>query len=338
MKKAGSLLLFIFVSLCAHAQELFPVAEPASNVPKGALGVRAFSEGYKEADVFRKLLGVKLLYGVTPKLSVYLSVTASDYHEKTLPFDFIEHSHVGGQLVGGAGATQKGDAYPVVFNSIDAYAKYRFLSVDGQNTHYRLAAYAEASHVAVPSHEAEPDLLVHTSGVGAGVIGTYLLHHFATSVTVGGILPKEYRGNATDRYGGIYPTTIQYGNALAYSLSFGYLLWPKSYKSYDQTNWNIYMELTGRKYGAASVSQKDGPATDALSIPISSTTHELHAGSYLDINPGIQCIINSTYRIEASVGFALLNSSYLHQYPKYVIGMQRYFYFKTRTSAKEDKM
>ena len=227
MLKTCALLLFTVFCLSVTAQELFPVADNASNIPKGALGVRIFDEGYKETDLFRNLAGVKMMYGVTSKLSVYAAATVSDIHEKALPFDFITHNH--GNIPNDSTKTpQQGVPYPYVFNSIDIYAKYRFFSNDGMNSHFRMAAYAEASHVAVPSHESEPDLLMHTSGYGAGIIATYLKKHFAVSLTTGFIIPLDYKGNTTDIYGGIYPTTIQYGKAINYSLSFGYLLFPKN--------------------------------------------------------------------------------------------------------------
>ncbi len=37
------------------AQELFLNAEPASTIPKGVLGVRAFDETYKEVNLYRNL-------------------------------------------------------------------------------------------------------------------------------------------------------------------------------------------------------------------------------------------------------------------------------------------
>ncbi len=341
MKKACALLFFIILSYSLKAQELFPIEEPASSVPKGAIGLRVFDEGYKEAGIFRNVIGLKVLYGITSKLSVYATGTVSNYHEKTLPYDFITHDHSGNNVSGGSNTPQQGIPYPYVFNSVDIYAKYRFVTIDGQNTHFRVAAYAEGSYVDVPSHEAEPDLLVHTSGYGAGLIATYLKHHFAASLTSGFILPSDYKGNATDNFGGSYPTTIQYGNAVNYALSFGYLLFPHYYKNYKQTNWNIYCEFTGKSYGAAHVTQLDGPPSPALPDPlvikVANTTPILKAGNYLNINPGLQCIIRSTYRIDISAAFPLINKSYNYLYPLYLIGVQRYFFPASKhTSQKND--
>jgi len=335
MIKISFLLFSFFWAFCAVAQELFPLEEPASNVPKGALGVRMFDEGYKEVDLYRNTMGLRLMYGLNPKLTVYATGTFSDYHEKTLPFDFITHNH-GGTSTGGTNTPKPGIPYPYVFNSIDLYAKYRFLTHDGQNRHFRMAAYAEGSYVAVPSHEAEPDLLIHTSGIGAGLISTYLVHHFAASLTAGFIIPFEYHGNTYDNYGGIYPTTIQYGNAVNFDLSLGYLLFPKSYANYKQSNWNVYCEFLGKSYERASIYQQDGPFAGAIVTELPITTPILKAGYFLDINPGLQCIINSTWRIDVSMGFQLINQSYDHLYPLYLLGLQRYFYFSRNVSTKND--
>jgi hypothetical protein len=341
MKKLLSFVALLFIVSVVSAQELFPTTEPASNVPKGAIGARLFDEGYPEAGLLRNITGLRLMYGLTSKLSVYATATWSDYHEKTLPFDFVTHNHIGTNVSGSANTPQQGIPYPYVFNSIDVYAKYRFLSIDGQNTHFRMAVYGEGSYVAVPSHEAEPDLLIHTSGFGAGLIGTYLVKHFAVSFTTGFILPSEYKGNAYDKFGGIYPTTIQYGNAVKYDLSFGYLLFPRKYTDYHQTNWNVYCEFIGKSYTAANATQLDGPPSpilpDPLLIKISNTTPILRAGNYVDINPGLQCILSSTYRIDVSLEFPLINRSYDHLYPLYQVGVQRYFFpFKKQKSTKND--
>lgn len=323
-----------FFSLSLEGQELFPIADNASSVPKGVCGIRMLDEGYPEKKLLRNVAGLKVLYGISPRLSANITGTISDYHQRTLPFDFISHNHSGGQLVSETNTPEAGVAYPYVFNSIDIYARYRVVSIDGLNMHYRVAAYAEYSYVAVPSHEAEPDLVVHTSGYGAGVIQTFLFRHFAISSTAGFVIPKEYKGNTYDKYGGIYPTTIEYGRAVNYSLSFGYLLLPRCYTSYAQTNWNIYCEFTGKAYGSAKITEQDGPFSGAIVYNLPITTPILEGSNYVDINPGIQCILKSVYRIDVSAGFPLFNKSYNHLYPIYFIGMQRYFYLRHKPGTK----
>lgn len=335
MKRIIAILLILIFSFSGNAQELFPIAEPASSVPGGAFGVRVFSKGYKEAAVFRNMVGLRLLYGVTPKLSLYFNAAMSDFHSQSLPLDFIDHGHNGTQQTGSVNSPQPGANNPILFNSMSFYAKYRFVTSDGPNTHFRMAGYAEGAYVALPSPHAEPDLQMHTSGMGAGIITTYLKKHFAASLTTGFVLPVAYKGNATDKFGGIYPTVIRYGNAVNYSLSFGYLLLPRSYKSYKQLNWNLYLEFTGKAFGAATVSQKDGPDANALPIVIPDGAPVLRAGNYMDVNPGIQCIVNSIYRIEATVALPMVSQSYTHQYPVYQLAVQRYFYGGSNRSAKK---
>ncbi len=342
MRRLLMILAFIYCRSASQGQELYPIAEPASSVPKNVLGVRVFTEGYNDQGIIRSMSGLKLQYGVTPRLSVYLSAAFADYHQRTLPFDFISHSHTGGQTTGGINTPAAGTAYPYIFNGMDLYAKYRFLTNDGPNTHFRMAAYAEAARTNTPSHVSEPELFTHNSGLAAGVISTYLKKHFAASLTAGGILPSVYAGNSYDIFGGIYPTTVHYGNAVNYSLSLGYLLLPFNYTGYTQTNLNLYIELTGKTYGAATVAQRDGPAPDALSIPINTNTPILLGDSYVDINPGAQCIFNSIYRADLSVALPLIHQSYMHQYPLIRLAVQRYLYpadrHKTATSEKSDNL
>ena len=103
MRTTYTFLLFLLLSLSVKAQELFPNEEPASNVPRGAVGLRVFDLGYREADLFRNVAALRLMYGVTSKLSVYATGTLSNYHGATLPADFITHDHSGGGVSGGGG-------------------------------------------------------------------------------------------------------------------------------------------------------------------------------------------------------------------------------------------
>jgi len=320
------LLVVLFFVHRAEAQELYPLGEPASSIPKNVLSVKAFGLGYKEASIARSLTGIRLMYGATSKLSVYATATFSDIHGRSLPFDFIAH-HSSGPQNDSTATPKPGVRNPYGFNGVHLYAKYRFLTLDGEHRHLRLAAYAEGSYVTVPSHHAEPDLLMNNSGVGGGIIATWLRGRFAASLTTGVILPVTYKGMTYDNYGGEYPTTIKYGRAATYNLSLGYRLFPHSYKSYKQINWNIYCELFGRYYGAASVTEQYGTFAGALVYQLPIATPILRQGAYLDANPGLQCIINSIYRIDASVALPMLNQSYAHKYPMYMLSMQRYFSF-----------
>jgi hypothetical protein len=114
------------------------------------------------------------------------------------------------------------------------------------------------------------------------------------------------------------PTTVHYGNAIKYNLSLGYRLYPKKYEGYEQVNWNLYIELVGKTYDAATIIQN---GTD-----IETKTSALKRGSYVEIYPGIQRIINSNTRIEFCYGFDLIGYSYVHFTPIWTFAVQRYFY------------
>jgi len=305
----------------AGAQELFPVAQPASNVPKGVLGVRFFTETYNEASIVRNLFALKVLYGLTSKLTVEATPNISNHHSKQLPPDFPVHN-----------TPQVGVYHPYLFNGVDFYAKYRFLSFDGQNSHFRAALYGEYSILKVAHDEAEPTLLDDNSGVGTGIITTYLKGHFAVSFTGGVIYPFKYKGLVPDEIPGLpgVPATVTYGMGYNYSLSFGYLLFPHSYTSYKQTNWNIYMEFVGKDYDAVKM-QVGNVYYNLPQYSISTKGNKaLQEHQYIEIYPGVQAIVKSDIRIDLSVGFPLINKSYVHYYPVYTLGIQRYFYFHKR--------
>lgn len=316
-----SIILF-FIPLFSKGQELFLHNEPASSVPKGVFGARIFGESFKEISSQRNMLAIRLMYGITPKLSAYLTATGSNHHGKNLPKDLITHTHIGNQTIYYTQPIQKGISYPYRFNGIHIYAKYRFLTMDGQNKHFRMALYGEWSHIKNAHDEAEPNLLDDTKGYGGGLITTYLKKRFAVSLTSGVVIPGNYEETVPLTNGSslMTHTEVQYGRALIYNLSFGYLLYPKEYKDYSQSNWNIYLEFNGKSYEGAKVFQ------DGLELETQSSS--LKASHYVEVHPGIQRIVNSNLRIDLSVGFNLINKSYARFYPIYMVGVQRYFYSK----------
>jgi len=316
--KKSFLILFLAAGSLANAQELFPLSEPASNIPRGTLGVRLFSETYKEVNQWRNMSALRLMYGLTPKLSVYLTGIASNHHGPKMPVEFPFHN-----------TPERGAHYPFKFNGVHVYGKYRFLSLDGPNSHFRMAVYAEGAYVKTTHHETEPDLIMgDNSGGGGGFITTYLKQKFAVSLTAGGIFPVKYKGLAPDPIEGLpdVPVRTQYGKALTYSLSLGYLLLPMTYKDYDQTNINIYLELRGKVFSTARVDIfADEP--NEYFLWQSRYPPALQKGYYADLSPGVQFIVKSNLRIDCSVTFNCFGFSYARLYPVYTIGIQRYFSF-----------
>lgn len=146
------------------------------------------------------------------------------------------------------------------------YAKYRFLSIDEVHSHFRMAAYGKASFNDNPIRYDEIDLYGNNTGFSGGLIATQLLHKLALSADLG-------YTKATDNPN--EEIRVAKSEAIGYVLSAGYLLFPRSYTGYNQTNINLYIEVIG----------KHNPA---------------NAQSYLDFAPSIQFVINSTTRIDVS--------------------------------------
>jgi hypothetical protein len=321
MKWLGVISLFITTHI--FGQELFILNEPASSVPKGVLGVRVFSQHFKEVNTTRSLGAFRLMYGVLPRLTLMATVTGSNHHDRKLPPDLINHSHSGNQTNYYTTNIKRGVKYPFLINGVYLFTKFRIISIDKQNQHFRLALYADWSSLNSAHDEAEPNLMDDTSGYGGGFIATWLKNRFAASLTSGFIKPRTYSENQPDFTGGPdLPTKIYYGDAFRYNLSLGYRLFPKRYADYNQPNWNVYVEFMGKQYDAARVIQ-NGTEITAKAIA-------LRAGHYVEVHPGIQHIVKSNLRLEASVGLKLVGESYVHFAPLWTFAIQRYFYKKIK--------
>ncbi|MBI2721951.1 MAG: hypothetical protein HYX39_07235 [Bacteroidetes bacterium] len=318
VKVFGVTLVFIF-SFGLKAQELFPHNEPASNVPKGVIGIKTFYKTYPEVDLMRRMYAVRIMYGLLPKLTVMGTISATNHHGKDLPPNLVTHTHTGNQTLYSTNNFQRGVVYPYILSGIYLYAKYRFLTFDRKNEHFRMALYSDWSNVGVAHDESEPNLMDDTKGYGGGLIATYLKNHFAVAFTGGVIVPKYYDGYSLDLGGVKVPTRIEYGRAAIYNLSFGYLVYPKQYSDYNQTNINLYVEFIGKSYEAAKVTQ-----FGYVNVPIQ--TPILSKGNYVEIHPSVQVIFDSNLRIDLSVGFPMINRSYTRFYPVYYLGIQRYFF------------
>ncbi|MBC9913965.1 hypothetical protein [Chitinophaga varians] len=244
--------LFAF-SQGTKAQELYVNTEPASNMPANSLGIRLTNKFFKmEHDGTTGMrFEPEIMWGVNKKLMVHAIGYAANMMQSSI------------RMEGGS-----------------VYAKYRFLSLDQQHAHFRMAAYVKGSVIDNPYLPSTPatkkpyantdiDLEGATSGVSGGIIATQLLHKLALSTTLG---YSRYMNNIKDNIPEGFPK-----NSVNYSLSAGYLVLPVRYKNFNQTNLNLYVELLGKTN------------TDAAG-----------KGSYLDIAPAVQFIFNSTTRLDLS--------------------------------------
>lgn len=235
IKKLGLTLSLLLWICTVMAQELYVNTEPASNMATKSLGIRVENQGYFKPD-FKNRSTLELMYGVNKNLMVHGTFYASDYYQNKQRFE-----------------------------GISAYAKYRFYSVDTIQRHFRMAAFAKVASIRNPTPNQEIALEGDNTGIQGGLVATQLLHKLALSGSASYLRAFENRG-------GYEPVTR---NSIAYTLSAGYLLFPKQYTNYEQTNINLYAELLGK------VNPGKGQ-------------------QYLDIAPAVQFIFNSVLRLDLS--------------------------------------
>lgn len=200
----------IFSSLGIHAQELFVVTEPASNVPAGSVSVRVGQSLMKNdiADNYTYGLAPEVTWGINKNLMVRAS-------------SYFDNSSNNLDLAGAS-----------------AYAKYRFYSVDDLQSHFRMAAFGRYSWNRSPIMQEAIDLTGKNSGFEVGLVATQLIKKVALSSNV------SY-GHAWDNGGNSFPE-LQGNQAINYTFSVGRLMHPKRYTSYKQTNINAMLELVGQ--------------------------------------------------------------------------------------------
>ncbi len=247
--------VIFLISISCGAQELFSVTEPASNRPAGSIGFR-FDHSIMDEINSSKInyhLIPEIMIGVSKKLTIHGNVFFSNRNEK--------FESEGGSL----------------------YAKYRFLSNDAMQRHFRMAAFARVSRNNSDIHQEEINMNGHNSGFEAGIVATQLLRKVALSSSVS-ILKASDNGN-----GNKFIYGSKNSKALNYSFSIGKLMLPKEYKDYRQTNINLMAEfLTQVNTGSGKY--------------------------YMDIAPSVQMIFNSQSRVD--IGYrAELSSTMIRTAP-----------------------
>jgi hypothetical protein len=231
-------IVFILASLTTMAQELYVFTEPASNMAAKSIGLRLnnyiMPETYTSKTNYHLI--PEIMVGVSKRLMVHGDVFFSN-RNKAL-------SAEGGSV----------------------YAKYRFLSHDDVQKHFRMAAYSRYSFNNSDIHQEEINLYGHNTGYELGIIATQLLHKVAIST---GLSFLKALDNGS---GNKYPYSGS-TKAINYTLSVGKLLLPKEYKDYKQTNVNLMLEFLNQ--------YNPGPKR-----------------YYIDVAPSVQFIVNSVARID----------------------------------------
>ncbi len=157
------------------------------------------------------------------------------------------------------------------YTASEVYLQHRLYSLDDIHAHTRLALFARA--ISSPFNPSSNAIMMEGQQKlwNAGFIATRLQHKWASSFTAGWL----------HRYTGITSYTK---NGIQYSWSNGWLLYPKNYNSYGQTNLNFYVELIGQQL-------------------INDKAH------FLDIAPSIQLIFNSQSKLNLGYRWALADNT-----------------------------
>lgn len=233
--------VILLFSLAANSQELFTMTDPASNIAAKSISIRI------DQSIMDEKNSSKTNYHLIPEVAVGVS-------KKWM-------------VRGSAFLSNRTDK--LQYEGASIYAKYRFLSTDALQQHFRLASFFVASYNTSDIHQEEINLNGHNTGFEAGIIATRLKRKLAVSSSVS--LTRAFDNGDRNKF--IYGRDKS--NAINYSLSFGRLMLPRAYKSYRQTNFNIMIE-TMAQYNPGS-------------------------GKYfIDIAPSIQFIVLSQSRIDIS--------------------------------------
>jgi hypothetical protein len=212
MKKIGSLIVFFLVLAKGNAQELYVFTEPASNMPAHSISAKLNDHIVTNDKIygrFSQRFMPQVMFGFSKKFMVHIGATISNMHTPGYWYE-----------------------------SFNLYAKYRFFSHDEIHKHFRMAVFAEGSKTRAPFHYDEITLMGDKNGVELGLIATQLWHKLAVSATIAHteVLDRSRNNNV------IYVPTRAY-QSMNYTLSAGYLLFPKEYTDYRQVNINLYTEL-----------------------------------------------------------------------------------------------
>ena len=250
--------LLLFLSFFSHSQELYINTEPASLIPKGTKVVRLHhhsiflnEDSEPGSQSSARILIPQISYGISKNIMVSAAFQISNN-----PFDVTANSG---------------------FNGFKLYTKQRILSTDKQKYHTRLSSfikYANHGKWNSPNYKFMKnnyDLDFQDSGLEFGLIVTQLIKKLAVSVTSGfGVISNKTSDGTYDD---------KNFNSWHNSISAGYLLFPRKYKSYKQTNFNIYLEY--------------------LTSSIISNQHPSRYRNFMStLAPGIQFIIMSRSRLD----------------------------------------
>ena len=239
--KKFSFIIALLLTLKMNGQELYVFSEPASNMPAHSISLKLTDHFVTNDYIYGRFshrVMPQIMFGISKKFMFHIGGTLANMHTPDFRYE-----------------------------SVNFYAKYRFLSRDEIHKHFRMAVFADATATRAPFHYDEISLMGDKNGVEAGIIATQLWNKLALSGTISHtqVLDKSRNSKV------IYVPERNY-QSINYSLSAGYLLFPKEYTDYKQTNLNLYFEMLAQQ-------------------TLDRKTH------YVDLAPALQLIFNSNSRL-----------------------------------------
>ena len=252
-----------------NGQELYVFTEPASNMPAHSVSAKLTDRFVTSDNIYGRFsnrLMPQVMFGFSRKFMLHIGGTFSNMHTNNFRYE-----------------------------SVNLYAKYRFLSKDEIHQHFRMAVFTEASVTNAPFHYEEISLGGDKSGVELGVIATLLTNKLALS----GILSHTQVLDKSRNSKVIYIPRRLY-QSINYSLSAGYLVYPREYTNYRQTNLNLYTEILGEQ--------------------------SLDAKKYcIDLAPAMQLIFNSNTKLNIGYRFQVSGNMTRMSNQSWLISLERTF-------------
>jgi hypothetical protein len=149
--KSSFVCIMLLIALKSTSQELFVFAEPASNMPSKALGVRS-SNMLQQSNTGKYYYHQmpEIMWGISPKLMLHLQSTFSNVANNSF-----------------------------IFNGASLYTKYRFYSEDDVHNHFRLSATAKMGYSNITTPSNEIDIGDNNTGAELGIIATKLINKTA---------------------------------------------------------------------------------------------------------------------------------------------------------------
>ncbi|MCW3117315.1 MAG: hypothetical protein JWM28_1397 [Chitinophagaceae bacterium] len=211
------MVVILLSCLRVRGQELYVYTEPASNMPAHSISARLtgnFIAKDQSADNrFMQRYSPEIMLGINKKWMIHAGASFADMHTSNFRWE-----------------------------SVYTYIKYRFLSIDEVHQHFRMAAFADVAYTRSPFEFDDVSLQGDKSGVAIGLVATQLVNKLAVSATVSHMQVLDASRNDKVLY-----TPARSYQAVNYALSAGYLLFPRNYTDYKQTNVNLYIELLGQQ-------------------------------------------------------------------------------------------